>query len=161
MKRRNWKRAQPPSLRHAMDWCKDFAKERKNLSVERIADLMGVPDHWTIYKWIQSGRMPANMIIPYEQACGIDLVTKYLAASKGKLLIDIPSGRANTPGEVNELQSLLNDAVGKLIDFYGGKIVGEEAIAAIQNGMEALAFQRENVKKHGQPEFEFATGEEE
>lgn len=35
-------------------------KERHNLSVERIAERMGLTDHWTVYKWIQTGRIPAN-----------------------------------------------------------------------------------------------------
>ena len=41
MSRRNWKRVQPGNLRDALRLCKDFALERKNLSVERIADLTG------------------------------------------------------------------------------------------------------------------------
>jgi len=58
MTKRNWKRVQPSSLRNALELCKDYAKERHNLSVERIADRMGLSDHWTVYKWIQTGRIP-------------------------------------------------------------------------------------------------------
>ncbi|AOE92049.1 hypothetical protein LBM341_03799 (plasmid) [Ralstonia solanacearum] len=57
--RRNWKRIRPTSLRHALELCKDYAKERHNLSVERIAESMGLADHWTLYKWFQNGRMQA------------------------------------------------------------------------------------------------------
>ena len=80
MTRRNWKRIQPTSLRNALELCKDHAKERHNLSVERVAERMGLTDLWTVYKWIQTGRIPANMIRPYEVACGIDYVTRWLAA---------------------------------------------------------------------------------
>ena len=44
MTRRNWKRIQPTSLRNALELCKDHAKERHNLSVERIAEQMGLAD---------------------------------------------------------------------------------------------------------------------
>lgn len=42
MSRRNWKRWQPATLRDALKGCKDFALERHNLSVERIAERMGL-----------------------------------------------------------------------------------------------------------------------
>ena len=48
--RRNWKRLQPTSLRNALELCKEHARERLNRSVERIADEMGITDHWTVYK---------------------------------------------------------------------------------------------------------------
>lgn len=50
MSRRNWKHIQPTSLRQALELCKDHAKERHNLSVERIAERMGLADHWALYK---------------------------------------------------------------------------------------------------------------
>ncbi|HGM5017881.1 TPA: hypothetical protein ACKPYW_002282 [Pseudomonas aeruginosa] len=59
MKRRNWKNAQPTNLRQALEWCKDHGRERRRLSVERIAEQMGLPDHSALYKWLANGRMPA------------------------------------------------------------------------------------------------------
>ena len=85
MKRPNWKHIQPSSLRHALLLCKEHARDRKNLSVERIAELMGIPDHWTVYKWIQTGRIPATMIPPYESVCGINLITRWFACSSDHL----------------------------------------------------------------------------
>lgn len=155
MIRRNWKRIQPTSLRQALELCKDHARERHNLSVELIADRMGVPDHWTVYKWIQTGRIPANMIRPYEMACGIDFVTRWIAASAGRLLIEVPTGRAATPADIQALQVLLNTAVGKLLAFHSGETDIAGTLAAIQQGMEGLAWHKGNVEKHLQPEFQF------
>ena len=155
MSRRNWKRIQPTSLRNALELCKDHAKERHNLSVERIAESMGLTDHWTVYKWIQTGRIPANMIRPYETACGIDYVTRWLAASSGRLLIDIPTGRKADAADMQALQELLNTAVGQLLQFYGGKAEANDTLCAIQQAMEALAWHRGNVEKHAQPELDF------
>ena len=155
MSRRNWKRIQPTSLRHALELCKDHAKERHNLSVERIAERMGLTDHWTVYKWIQTGRIPANMIRPYETACGIDYVTRWLAASSGRLLIDIPTGRKADAADMQALQELLNTAVGQLLQFYGGKAEADDTLSGIQQAMEGLAWHRGNVQKHDQPELDF------
>ncbi|NLR73555.1 hypothetical protein [Leeia aquatica] len=155
MSRPNWSRIQPSSLRHALELCKDFAKARRNQSVERIAERMGLTDHWTVYKWIQTGRIPANMIRPYETACGIDYITRWLAASAGRLLIDIPTGRDASAEDMQKLQEVLNTAVGQLLQFYGGKAEAADTLAAIRNAMEGLAWHRGNVEKHAQPELCF------
>jgi len=42
MIRRDWKRLRAASLVEALRLCKAYAQERANLSVERIADRMGV-----------------------------------------------------------------------------------------------------------------------
>lgn len=159
MTKRNWKRMRPHSLRHALELCKDYARERHNLSVERIAELMGLTDHWTLYKWFQTGRMPTNLIRPYETACGIDFVTRWLAASCGRLLIDMPSGRNTTAQDMQVLQSVLNDTVGQLLQFYAGKTKEADTLAAIQQAMEGLAWHRGNVEKHLQPELELGANE--
>lgn len=155
MIRRNWKRIHPTSLRQALELCKDHARERLNLSVESIAERMGLTDHWTLYKWFQSGRIPANMIRPFEIACGIDFVTRWLAASTGHLMIAIPTGRDSTAEDMHILQEVLNTAAGKLIQFYANKADAASTLAAIQQGMEGLAWHKGNVEKHLQPEFEF------
>lgn len=155
MKGRNWKRAIPTSLRHALELCKDHARERHNLSVERIAERMGLPDHWAVYKWIQTGRIPANLIPAYEAVCGINFVTRWLAAAAGMLVIAPPTGRDATAADMQVLQELLNTAVGQLLQFYAGKAQAPEALASIQQAMEGLAWHRGNVEKHAQPELDF------
>lgn len=155
MKRRNWNRIQPTSLRHAMQLCKDHARERHNLSVERIAERMGLTDHWIIYKWIESGRMPAILIPAYEAVCGINYVTRWLAVSADHLLVKIPTGKKAKPEDIQVVQEELNAAVGALIQFTAGRTTAEQTLESIQNALEQLAFHRENVKKHAQPELEF------
>ena len=68
MSRRNWKRVTPNSLRDALRLCKDHALEKKNLSVERIADLMGITAD-VLYKWLSNGRMPAMLRFPRFFVC--------------------------------------------------------------------------------------------
>ncbi|MCA8013583.1 hypothetical protein [Burkholderia cenocepacia] len=159
MSRRNWKRIQPHSLRHALELCKEHARERRNLSVERISEHMGLADHWTLYKWFQSGRMPISLIRPFEDACGADFVTRWVAASAGRLIIDIPTGRDATAEDMQILQRTLNAAVGQLLDFYAGSANADETIATIQQAMEGLAWHRGNVERHVQPELDLGASE--
>ncbi len=154
MARRNWKNVQPTSLRNALELCKDFARERRNLSVERIAELMGLADHSVLYKWLASGRMPAVLIPTYEQVCGCNYVTRWLASAAGRLLIDIPSGRQANAADMQQLQGVLTTATGVLIDFYQGKAEADAVMAAVQTGLEALAWHRANVLQHPNPQFD-------
>ncbi len=154
MRGRNWKRVQPNSLRDALRLCKDHALEKKNYSVERIADLMGITAD-VLYKWLANGRMPASSIPAYEHITGVNFVTRWLAASTGHLMIAAPTGRQASAADMQALQELLNTAVGKLLQFYGGKTEAGDALASIQQGMEGLAWHKGNVEKHLQPEFEF------
>ena len=154
MTRRSWKNAQPSSIRQDMEWSLEFAKERHNLSVERIAERMDQANHWALYKWLTEGRMPAVLIPAFEHACGISLVSRWLASTSGKLLIDIPSGRTCTAQDVNELQGVLNATTGALIAFYQGQLDADAAQAALQAGLTSLAWHRSNVQQHANPQLD-------
>lgn len=154
MKRRNWKHLQPSSLRQALEWCKDHARERRQLSVERIAERMGMPDHSALYKWLANGRMPAVLIPVYEDVCGINLVSRWLAAAGGKLLIDLPTGRDCNAKDMQELQAVLHTAIGALMAFHDGTADSTETLTALHAGLEGLAWHRGNVQQHAQPQLE-------
>lgn len=105
-----WKRHHPTSLRAALEGCKEHAREARNLSVERIAAEMGLNDHWSLYKWIESGRFPAVLLPTYQAVCGINLVTRWLANDNIKALVNHAfqtdkAGKINT-GRVLGLRQL-------------------------------------------------------
>ncbi|PHS47258.1 MAG: hypothetical protein COB05_09765 [Marinobacter sp.] len=154
MTRRNWKRVSPCSLRHAMELCLEHGREKKNLSIDRVADLMGMASKFTLYKWLENGRMPAVMIRPFEAACGIDLVTRYIGHSANKMLIEIPTGKRVTSTDLNELQSSFAGAVSLLVEFYERKNGSDEALAALTGLLEDVAWHRKNVQEHLQPGLE-------
>lgn len=120
---------------------------------------MGLADHWTLYKWFQSARMPISLLRPFEDACGADFVTRWVAASAGRLIIDIPTGRDATAEDMQVLQRTLNAAVGQLLDFYAGSADADETISTIQQAMEGLAWHRGNVERHVQPELDLGAPE--
>lgn len=154
--RRSWNRIRATSLRHGLELCKDHAREKLNLSVEGIASGMGVADHWTVYKWIQTGRIPAILIRPFETVCGIDFVTRWLVASSGRMLVEIPSGRALKDTDVVELHNGVTQALKLLTDFYAGKAEADDTVAALTAHLENVAWHRANVAQHSAPELDFS-----
>ena len=157
MTRRNWKALQPSSLRHAFELCKDHARERLNKSVEGIAEDMGLADHWVLYKYLQKGSMPANLIRPYELACGIDFVTRYLAASNGRLLVQIATGRKLAHADIVELHEHFAMALKLLTDYYAKPGDPSAALAALTTHMEHVAWHRQNVAQHATPQLELGS----
>jgi hypothetical protein len=154
MTRRNWKTLQPTSLRHAFELCKDHARERLNKSVERIADDMGLADHWVLYKYLQKGSMPANLIRPYELACGIDYVTRWLAGSGGRLLVDVATGRKLLQADIVELHKHFATALELLTQFYATPNDPSATLAALTTHMEHVAWHRQNVAQHINPQLD-------
>ena len=149
---KNWKRVYPNSLLDALRLCKDHAVERKRLSVERIAELMGVTAD-ALYKWLSTGRMPVSLVPVYEHICGIDLVSRYLATSSGRLVIDMPTGQVPGDTSMQDLQMALHGAVGALLNYY--KLGADPAVtaAAVMAGLEQLAFHHRNVQQGGAPQL--------
>ena len=153
-KRRNWRDIRPRNLRDSFRLCKDHAKERKNLSVERIADLIGISDD-LLYKWLSNGQMKASLIPSFENACGIHFVTEYLAAGAGRIVINIPLGRRADELALAELQALCAEAVAKLIRFYHDDLGdAEDTREYLTNALQGLAWHRENVDKLDMPELD-------
>jgi len=155
MSRRNWKHVRATSLIEALRLCKEFAQERANLSVERIADRMGVT-HDSLYKWLGTGRMPAILLPTYELACGCNLASAWIAASTGKLVIDMPKGRSTTQVDVLEMGADYAKAAQLLANFYAGNADREVTLAALAGHMQQVAWHHANVAQHATPQFDFA-----
>ncbi|VFR54505.1 phage-related hypothetical protein [plant metagenome] len=156
MTRRIWKSFRPTSLPAALRGCKDFAADRHNLSVERIADRMGVT-HDALYKWLATGRMPAILIPTYELACGCNFATTWLASSAGKIVIDMPTGKRAETTDLLDVNSGCARALQLLTAFYADPTVGdtEATLAALRSHMEQVAYHHHNVARYATPELEF------
>ncbi|WP_339859104.1 hypothetical protein [Pseudohongiella acticola] len=153
MSRINWNKVQPVSITHAMELCVALGREKRNLSVERIAELMGQPSHHSLYKWMAEGRMPAVLIRPFEHACGASYVSRYLAHSAQYLTLKIPSGAKAEARDINALQASLTSSVSALIDFHDSRMTQDDCIAALTGALENLAWHRANVEKADTPEL--------
>jgi len=118
---------------------------------------MGVADHWRLYKWIAGANMPAVKVTAYERCCGINFVSRYLAATGGRLVVQIPTGKTSSAQDVLALQGEVTDAIAALIDFYKGKAEATQTLAKIQGAMEGLAYHHSNVEQHSTPQLPFDT----
>ncbi len=154
-----WKKKQARSLRHAMELCLEHARVTKNLSVDKIAGLMGLSSRYTLYKWLENSRMPIILVRNFEFTCGAEYMTSYLCHSAFKLMIDMPAGKRVSDTDINSLQSTFAESMGVLIDFYAGNVDADETKAVLAEIMEKLAWHRVNVEKSQQPEFEFEVNE--
>jgi hypothetical protein len=133
------------SLRHARE---------QQLSVERVADHMGLPSHWTLYRWLENGRLPAILIRNFEHATGCTFVSEYIASAAHKLLVPIPSGRPVADSQLINLQHRAAEAVKRLSDFYRGEAEADATLSALTDVMIDLAGHIENVTKAQAPELE-------
>lgn len=152
--RRDWKRIRPISLVHAMRLSTEFAMERHNLSVARIADRMGVSLD-CLYKWLATGKLPAVQIPTLELACGCSYVSTWLAMSAGKLVIDQPKGRKTSDSDLVEFNTGFAEALQMLGNFHQGKSSAQETLLSLQRHLEAAAWHHANVAQHATPELDF------
>lgn len=158
MHRKNWKHP-PQSLPEAMQACLDHALSKHRRSLDHVAADMGLANKWNLYKWVESGRIPAILIRPFEAACRADHVTRYLAHASHHLIIDIPTGRLPSPHDLPAVQAAAHAAMGALIGFAAGKVLAEEVMSAVTTAMEELAWHRENAARAAQPELDLEHGE--
>lgn len=158
MTSRNWKHP-PQSLQAAIEACLTHALSKHRRTIDHIAADMGLANKWMLYKWVESGRLPAVLIRPFEIACRAEFVTRYLAHASHHLIIDIPTGRMPSSTDLPAVQGATHDAMGALIGFAAGKVKTEEVIEAVTTAMEQLAWHRENAARSGQPELELEGGQ--
>jgi hypothetical protein len=156
MTKRNWKRVRPSSAIEALRLCKDFAQAEKNMSIERIADRMGV-SHDSLYKWLSKGSLPFILVPAFEYACGCHFASEWAVASAGKLVIPMPSGRTASQTDMVELNTGFGAALQLLSDFYTApaKDDATETLAALTNHLQQVAWHHANVGQHANPELEF------
>ncbi len=160
MSRKNWNKVHPSSLQQAMEWSIDHAREVMQRKVEAVAELMGMENHWNLYKWVQNGSMPTRYIRAFEHACGINLISRWMAHSSGHLLIKIPSGRNVKPTELAELHQKFADSFGALARFYEGKEGASDTLDRITEMLEGLAWHHGNVEQHAQPGLDLDGGDQ-
>lgn len=134
--------------------CKDHAKRRYNLSVERIADDMGMTAS-RLYQHLENGDMPFNRVRSFQKACRCNFVTRYMAAGDNCLLVPIPNAKKLPDDKLVNISATYSRALHLLTQFHENGQDPEQVIAALTEHMENTAWHRANVEKHTQPELDF------
>ena len=83
-------------------------------------------------------------------------MTRWIAASAGKMLVDIPTGRRLESTDVVGLHNGFGAALQLLTDFYASKAEPEAVIAALTAHLQDVAWHRANVAQFATPELDFA-----
>ena len=138
--------------------CKDYAKDKHNMSVERIADEIGLTAG-RLYQHLENGDMPFNRVRSFQRACRCNFVTQYMANGDDCILIKMPKGKNLADGQMLQLQGSFNRALSELTEFYTHHQNAEAVSAALTEHLSTTAWHRANVEKHLQPELDFS-GEE-
>lgn len=150
-------RAVPTSLRGAFEQDKQYAMTRKRLSVDRLADLHATTPA-TVYKWLEEASMPVKHLAGWFHNTGSRSVIRFLAVQAGGVFIELPAGRRAEAEEVQQLQGVLHDAVGALLNFHAKKMDRDACMGQLTRALENMAWHRENVRKADQPELDLEFG---
>lgn len=153
LKRRGrvWKHVNPNCLKDAIELCTHHALEKHNKSIDHIKDRVAHGSKSNMYRWLADANIPANQILAFEDTCGIALITKYLAAAHGYLMVKVPTGRNVEAKELSQLQITLADVGKQLIMFHQGQAEADETISILMSAMQDLAYHKNEVEAHEQP----------
>ncbi|MBF5006380.1 hypothetical protein [Diaphorobacter caeni] len=156
MTRPIWKNRRATSLVHALRMCKEYAQVRRNLSIERIADRMGV-SHESLYKWLATGKLPAILLPSYELTCGVHYASEWLAASAGRLVVPMPKGAKADDAELIAMNTSWAAAFQALNKFYSAPSAeaAESTLGALREHMAQVAYHQANVEQFATPELDF------
>ena len=148
------RQAKATSLDHAIELAKQHAKEQHRPS-KVMADLMGV-ELKTYYRWLLDNTLPLNRIAQFEALTGSRFISEYLSVLHGdRVVMEIPRGRKGKAADMAQVQSQTAAALALLAKWHEDGSGVDETIEALTNVLALLAYQRENVKKAGNPELDF------
>ena len=138
--------------------CKDFAKDKHNLSVERIADEMGLTAG-RLYQHLENGDMPFNRVRSFQNACRCHYVTQYMAHGDDYILIKMPKGKKISDEKMLQFSATYSKALNELTEFHTHHQNPEAVIAALSEHLEKTAWHRANVERTSQPQLDFDGGD--
>ena len=134
-----------PDFVQALNSCIFHAAEHYGLSITDISASMEASSNWTVFKWIESGKMPLCEIAKFEDACHARFVTRYLAEHAGLLLLPKPKATDNPTQTLLGAHKAIADALSHAANFWDGKGDKKQALKTIDTAMEALACQRKQI----------------
>lgn len=128
----------------AIDSCIAHAKLELYRDIGDVAEAAGV-NKWVLYKWVQTGKVPAVHIPAFERACGVTHLSKCLAGASGQLVIQAP--RPDGYSQLDwakaqwEVAKAMAEAAAAALDPEKNK----DALRAVNLAMDALASVRHQL----------------
>lgn len=141
-------------IRSAINECLDYAKRVLYRDVASLAELMSLDNKWVLFKWVETGRIPAVLIPAFEAACGCNALSRCLAKEGGSMTIPAPTGRFARVASSTETHLLVTTAIATAIAAEINASKAGEAVRAINGAIESLAWLRHQLAEkevnHGQ-----------
>jgi hypothetical protein len=134
-----------PDLAEAINACLKHANEHYGLSVKDIAPGMNTK-MFTLFKWIESGKMPLNVVAQFENLCHARYITRHLAEVSGFILVTCPRGMETPENALVTLNKTTVEAVGSVAGFMSGDKSKRDAIKAIDTAIESLVWQKSRIQ---------------
>jgi len=129
--------------------CLRHAKIERCRDIQDIAKAMGLPNHWVLYKWIETARIPALMVPSFEDACGAAFLSQSLAEASGLIAIKAPTAQAATAVDWAQANVLVAKAMADAAASIADPAQWREAIKACNQAMNALASVRQQLSIGG------------
>ena len=131
-------------IRAAMRESLKFAKKEHYLDVADVADRMGLPNAWVLFKWAETGRIPALVIPAFEKACGTALLSRSLAEASGHLVIRARSHPIGSAADWSQVNLLVAQAMAEAAAVVAAPAPERRraTIKAINKAMDILAYMR-------------------
>lgn len=123
----------------------DHAKRVLYRDVANLAELMSLDNKWVLFKWVETGRIPAVAIPAFEAACGSNALSRCLAEKGGSMTIPAPTGRFARVASSAETHLLVSTAIVKAIAAEIDTSKAGEAVRAINGAIESLAWLRHQL----------------
>ena len=132
-------------IQSAIRECLDHAKRVLYRDVANLAELMSLDNKWVLFKWVETGRIPAVAIPAFEAACGSNALSRCLAEKGGSMTIPAPTGRFARATSSAEAHLLVSTAIVKAITAETDTSKAGEAVRAINGAIESLAWLRHQL----------------
>jgi hypothetical protein len=133
-----------PEYLEAINDCLKHAEEHFGMTTKDIAQTMNV-NMWTLFKWLESGKLPLNEINKFEAACHARYITRYLADASGLILVTKPRNMEAPENALVAINKASSNAISAIAEYIGGTKNKQGTTKAIDAAIEVLVWQRSRL----------------
>ena len=134
-----------PQVQAAIRACLHVAKTERYQGIGEIADAMQVSRD-VLYKWAQTGRIPATEIPSFERACADVALTRCLAAAQGYLLVPVAIDAPVDQLRLAQVHQHVAEAMLAAVEVDNNAVAAVRSITKAINSLAALRHLYAQVK---------------
>lgn len=127
-----------PQIQAAIRDCLHVAKTERYQGIGEIADAMQVSRD-VLYKWAQTGRIPATEIPSFERACADVALTRCLVAAQGYLLVPVAIDAPVDQLRLAQVHQHVAEAMLAAVEVDNNAVAAGAAVRSITKAINSLA----------------------